>query len=800
MESEDEAEITRNPQLLRRSMVDLGRSLQVVDVNSDRSFALDEAALRALLTPELRALPVAVLSVAGAFRGGKSFLLDFFLRYLNASVSAHRRTMVRWRGALSSFINNIIIHNWWNIPRCISATLSAIKLHVAGQVAVVLMDTQGTFDNESTIGECTTIFALSTLLSSVQIYNIKGDLGGDNLQHLQYFTAIARLVQDNDAGYPFQHLKFLIRDWTSDVVNYPHGAEGGRRLIERVLQVRPEQPPQLQELRRDLRSCFENIDCFLMAHPGYNVGRQGFQGCLADLQPEFRTCLLELVPLVLAPNRLVVKRIGGQKVTADEFIHYFKNYMDLFNSGNLPEPATILQAAAETGLLLATEAARAEFANHMEKCAGARPMAPAAVRRIHAQAVAAARELFTARRLMGNRQNIDQALARITTEFEGRLQDFITINEANMGKAYNEAVSQYVELVLGTTAETRLCVGPAALEDAHSAAYDTVVQGFKDMFEVTSSDNETKQLIRDINARYASLVQINEMNNSGHLSGAVNEYVSEMNRQTEGQPCMSTSLLNVKHASALQAAMDFFKSKRNHSSDPSHSDSYLERLERDIVNNQLVNYVRLNKANTAAVVMAVVSNYKDRMAQVFGMHMKCVPPRMFVEKERDVRVQTRKMYQEKIEVAEGEPDSHWVEIERTIDQHCAQVKENNVELNIGAVNAAIEQYRKLMDNKTEPYPALLRWLLSPARLIQLSLDLRRYHQASKTEAIAVFKARRRDELIEPNDVYYEDLKAKIIELHKRYKNPLQIMANELSNPAMLGHGVMLGLNNDDSDD
>ncbi|MEQ2179526.1 hypothetical protein GOODEAATRI_025934, partial [Goodea atripinnis] len=41
-------------------------------------------------------------------------------------------------------------------------------------VAVVLMDTQGAFDDQSTVKDCATIFALSTMTSSVQICG--GDL------------------------------------------------------------------------------------------------------------------------------------------------------------------------------------------------------------------------------------------------------------------------------------------------------------------------------------------------------------------------------------------------------------------------------------------------------------------------------------------------------------------------------------------------------------------------------------------------------------------------------------------------
>lgn len=52
-------------------------------------------------------------------------------------------------------------------------------------MAVLLMDTQGTFDMESDMGDNSTIFALSTMLSSVQIYNLRANIGEDDLQHLQ---------------------------------------------------------------------------------------------------------------------------------------------------------------------------------------------------------------------------------------------------------------------------------------------------------------------------------------------------------------------------------------------------------------------------------------------------------------------------------------------------------------------------------------------------------------------------------------------------------------------------------------
>lgn len=63
------------------------RPIQIVLANSDHSFSLDEEALsEVLMRDEIKDRYVVVISVAGAFRKGKSFLLDFFLRYMNTKV------------------------------------------------------------------------------------------------------------------------------------------------------------------------------------------------------------------------------------------------------------------------------------------------------------------------------------------------------------------------------------------------------------------------------------------------------------------------------------------------------------------------------------------------------------------------------------------------------------------------------------------------------------------------------------------------------------------------------------------
>ena len=68
--------------------------------------------------------------------------------------------------------------------------------HIGSEVAILLMDTQGMFDNETTMTLTAQIFGLSTMISSFQIYNVQNRIQEDNLQHLALFSEYGRLALD----------------------------------------------------------------------------------------------------------------------------------------------------------------------------------------------------------------------------------------------------------------------------------------------------------------------------------------------------------------------------------------------------------------------------------------------------------------------------------------------------------------------------------------------------------------------------------------------------------------------------
>ncbi|VVD01469.1 unnamed protein product, partial [Leptidea sinapis] len=207
---------------------------------------------------------------------------------------------------------------------------------------------KGAFDSESTVRDCATVFALSTMLSSVQIYNLSQNIQEDDLQHLQLFTEYGRLALEDGGRTPFQRLQFVVSD---------------------------KQHPELQSLRKHITSCFGEIGCFLMPHPGLKVATSPtFDGRLSDIEVEFKRALQQLVPMLLAPDNLVVKEINGQRVRAKELLVYFKAYMNIYKGNDLPEPKSMLVATAEANNLTAVAEARELYTNLMEEiCGGAKP-------------------------------------------------------------------------------------------------------------------------------------------------------------------------------------------------------------------------------------------------------------------------------------------------------------------------------------------------------------------------------------------------------------------------------------------
>ena len=214
------------------------------------------------------------------------------------------------------------------------------------EIAILLMDSQGTFDSKSTKDDNVKIFSLSLMISSIQIYNMAQNLQEDDLQHLNVFTDYGLIAQEGQTEAPFQKLIFLIRDWCYPYEN-AYGYDGGAKLLGEALEVNEEQHPELRNSRINIKKCFANLDCFLMPHPGHKVSTErDFKGKLSDIENDFKDCIAKFVVGTFKPS-LSVKKINGREIKTFQLLEYFQEYCKVFESDEKPETKSILTATTK---------------------------------------------------------------------------------------------------------------------------------------------------------------------------------------------------------------------------------------------------------------------------------------------------------------------------------------------------------------------------------------------------------------------------------------------------------------------
>uniref|UniRef100_A0A0N5AGR3 GB1/RHD3-type G domain-containing protein n=1 Tax=Syphacia muris TaxID=451379 RepID=A0A0N5AGR3_9BILA len=376
---------------------------------------------------------VVIVSVAGAFRKGKSFLTTFYISHLNL-LSRNNDILMdwltddvqlqgfHWRGGSKRDTAGIWM---WGEPIMIEAA--------SGETyAVVLMDTQGTFDNSSTYQLCTTIFALSTLLSSIQIFNLVDVIQEDALQHLSLFTEYGKMAlsERHNFGIPFQTLVFVVRDFKSPD-DYAYGGEGGQQYLNHVMQTSPEQPEELRDLRIQLYECFSEILCFLLPHPGYRVAeRNSFKGYVKEIRPIFREEIKKMTAALLNPHVLKPKLVNGKVITCRKMADFFREYARTFAGNALPCPRNILNANAQLHFMDAMNEAKTVYIRAMDRvCSNPRMIPEKKLHEIHIKHGITALNVFEKYPRIGGGEIRAKNLELLQEELNHQFERFKRLNE-----------------------------------------------------------------------------------------------------------------------------------------------------------------------------------------------------------------------------------------------------------------------------------------------------------------------------------------------------------------------------------
>lgn len=463
-------------------MADLKRcALQLVTLNmEEKKVEVNEEALAVIEEnlAKLGAKRIAIVSVMGAYRGGKSFFLDLCLRKLryerNASGTAsdggaqpsqerganHPCEMPAWLTAAGKVIEGGVDHPVdeaaegfrfkGGMDHCtegIWVWSEPFMRKIDGEdVALLLMDTQGAWDGRMTREQSATIFGLTALVSSKQIYNVRQQIQEDYVENLAYFMRFAQAALRQiptsskgdadraDIDTPFQSLDFLVRDWSNFEEDW--SVLRCKEMMEEHLD-RHLNPTRVVEnsTAQALHTMFARIKCFCLPHPGLKITKAAWSGSIDDIEKDF-LLFLDIYVHDVFSSGLKVKTLFGRPLTATTFPHIFKTFVKAFGDA-APVAMSFNQAMTKATVLLAKEQALESYNKKMEDEVKKHPQGikKEEFQDLHRSFSTLIEQEYSKTTILGSDETRDQAWESIRNSLDTMFAKYDEDNERRLEKA-----------------------------------------------------------------------------------------------------------------------------------------------------------------------------------------------------------------------------------------------------------------------------------------------------------------------------------------------------------------------------
>ncbi|CAG9808589.1 unnamed protein product [Chironomus riparius] len=350
-----------------------GKPICIWNFTDQKKVLIDSEGLGNIFNhPEIKDRKVAIISLIGAFRSGKSFFLDYCLRFLyahfpsinnpNKEQSDSFQKNPNWMGDEDEPLRGFSWSSATNRDTTGIVIWSDVFLHTmdktGDKIAIIVMDTQGLYDKETTLHNNSRIFSLGTLICSIQVLNIANRIQEDHLQYLQFATEYARFAGVDsleEKKCPFQKLLFLIRDWNNPE-DHSYGIDGGNQYLEEIFKINQDEKSELAKVRQSISNSFEEIKCCVLPHPGRSVASsKEFDGRWAQMEADFKNELQNIVEHLLLPDNLTLKKINSNESSGSEICKYIESYFQLFESDEIPKVQNFFAATVKSSMNMLLE-------------------------------------------------------------------------------------------------------------------------------------------------------------------------------------------------------------------------------------------------------------------------------------------------------------------------------------------------------------------------------------------------------------------------------------------------------------
>ena len=307
---------------------------------------------------------LAIISIAGIYRSGKSYLLNRLLG---------RQDGFEIGPNITSCTKGIWI---WG---------DTIKLNNKN-TEVLIIDTEGlasAFEDRNENIDII-IFCLSVLLSSLFIYNSMKNIDESAIESLALVLNFSKKIQSkfnnlNDYANNFPSFLWVLRDFALELVDEKGKNISAKQYMENALKEENinmisqndynkgviEEINKKNEIRKIIKLFFRERDCYTLIRPIHDEKKLKIIDQIPQdqLRPEFLSQMNSLVEKIFENIR--PKNINGSYMNGPMFLNLAKMYIDSLNSDDLPNINTSWKIVIESQIKMAFDSGLDFYCNEM---------------------------------------------------------------------------------------------------------------------------------------------------------------------------------------------------------------------------------------------------------------------------------------------------------------------------------------------------------------------------------------------------------------------------------------------------
>ena len=296
--------------------------------------------------------PFSIVSIAGMYRTGKSYLINKVL--LDKSNSEE--------GFIVGSTVNACTKGLWIWPS---------PINLSNKCKTFLIDTEGFGAYDEDQNHDYKIFILALLVSSMFIYNSIGTIDETAIQSLSFVVNLSKKLnqmnKSNQVTNYFPDLIWVVRDFGLQLINENGDTISSNDYLELALKSQSTDKDDIKNsVRATIKTYFKNRECFTMVRPvtDENKLQNIIQLKDIELRSEFLEQVMSLRKKILTSCK--PKQISGISLNGELYCEMINDYIQAINNDEIPKVEDLFSSVCFSESLKSYERSIALYENNMK--------------------------------------------------------------------------------------------------------------------------------------------------------------------------------------------------------------------------------------------------------------------------------------------------------------------------------------------------------------------------------------------------------------------------------------------------